>query len=113
MPYDIVFPALLRTAGASQVSSTLTVPQDANLRAEILVTASTAPTTLDCKIEHSPDGGTTWFSLGAFTQVGAVSSASQSIAIPAPNHGIIRANYTLVGTNYTFSVTVRSVSLTN
>lgn len=106
MALDTILPSALRTAGTAS-GNNISTPRDAFLRAELDVTASTAPTTLDVKIEHSNDGGTTWFTLAAFAQVGAVGTNRQSISVPAPNSGICRATYTLVGTNYTFSVTLR------
>lgn len=106
MALDIVLPSALRTAGTAS-GSTFSEPKAASLRAELDVTASTAPTTLDVKIEHSRDGGTSWYTLAAFTQVGAVATARQSLAIPAPNSGLLRVTYTVVGTNYTFSVQVQ------
>lgn len=107
MAYHFPLPSALRTAGAGVASGSLSLPKDAPLRAELDVTASTVPTTLDVSIQHSPDGGTNWYTLGAFTQVGAVATARQSIALAAPTSGLVRALYTLVGTNYTFSVTLR------
>lgn len=106
MPYDIVFPSAARTA-ATASSPALTIAAASYIRAELDVTASSAPTTLDVKIEHSNDGGGTWKTLKAFTQVGAVGTAFQSLEILPPCSGVVRATYTVVGTNYTFSVTLR------
>lgn len=99
--------ALAARVAATASSNNLTIPRVAAIRADLILTASTAPTTLDVKVEHSEDGGTTWLSLGAFTQLGAVATGKQSLHIPAPHSGLVRATYTSVGTSYTFSVTFR------
>lgn len=106
MAYDTLLASAARTAGTAQ-SGTVSYPKAANIRAELDVTASSVPTTLDVRVQHSSDGGTTWFTIGTFTQVGAVATARQSISVPAPHSGMIRIDYTVVGTNYTFSVTLR------
>ena len=111
MALSYILPSAVRTTGAGVTSSTIAVPQDAALRANLVVTASSGPTTLDVSIEHSEDGGTTWITVGSFTQVGAVGTASQSISIAAPTSGLIRAKYTIVGTSYTFSLSIRDQSL--
>lgn len=108
MPLDFLFGSSAKTAGAAVSSPNLSVPQGADLRADLIVTASSAPTTLDVKIEHSEDGGTTWQTLASFTQVGAVGTAKQSLQIPGPTSGLIRGTYTSVGTSYTWSLTLRS-----
>lgn len=105
-------------------------------RAQILldVTASSSPTTLDVWIQkkfHTFNGTAVWSDIGHFAQVGAVSTNQQYAMIEnirAANTGLVhaienkalaagtfnngewgdewRAAWTLVGTSYTFSVTV-------
>ena len=107
MALDFILPSALRgTTGGAQ-SGTISVPMDQHLRAELVVTASAAPTSLNAQVQHSSDGGNTWVNLKAFTQVGAVSTSSESIEIQAPTSGMIRVNYASVGTSYTFQVTIR------
>ncbi len=105
MAYDIVSPSSAKAADGQ--SNNFVVPTDADLRAELQVTASDTPTTLNVYIEHSSDGGTTWLRIGSFATVGAVATATESIAIPRPNAGLLRADWDVVGTSYTFFVTVR------
>jgi hypothetical protein len=109
MPYDIVLASAVRTSTGS--SANLAYPKEAWLRVELNVSASSAPTTLDVSVQHSNDGGTTWVTLGSFTEVGAVSTASQSIAIAPPTSGLVKVIWTAVGTSYTFSVTIRSTTM--
>jgi hypothetical protein len=97
------------------------------------VTASSSPTTLDVYLQHSPNQGTTWYDFAHFVQVGAVSTAIQSLswarrsqALVTANTGVIttgdaalaagivingpivdnyfRAKWVIVGTSYTFSL---------
>lgn len=97
------------------------------------VTASSAPTTLDVYLQHSPDGGTTWYDFAHFAQVGAVATniqaltwqrrssvnitATQAVVVTgdaALAAGVVidapivdsqfRAKWVLVGTSYTFSL---------
>lgn len=96
------------------------------------VTGSSSPTTLDIYLQHSPDGGTTFFDFGHFTQVGAVStsiqaltwsrrttptiSATQAVVVTGDAalaagvvingpivDGQFRAKWVIAGTSYTFS----------
>jgi hypothetical protein len=98
------------------------------------VTASNTPTTLDVYLQHSIDGGTTWYDFAHFAQVGAVSTAKQALtwsrrttpnitasqAVVATGDaalaaGVVingpvvdnqfRAKWVIVGTSYTFSLT--------
>jgi hypothetical protein len=107
MARDLILPSAARAAGAG-VRTTMVVPADRPFRVDLNLTASTAPTTLDVKVEHSEDGGTTWNTLATFTQLGAVATGSQSVHVPAPHSELIAVTYTLVGTSYTFQVSVRS-----
>lgn len=105
-------------------------------RAQILldVTASSSPTTLDVWIQkkmHTFNGTAVWTDIGHFAQVGAVSTSQQYALIEnirAANTGLVhaienkaiavstfnngewgdewRAAWTIVGTSYTFSITV-------
>lgn len=106
MAYDILLASAVRTAGTAQ-SGTVSYPRDEPVRAELDVTASSAPTTLDVRVQHSSDGGTNWYTIGTFTQVGAVGTNRQSISVSPPHSGMLRIDYTVVGTSYTFSVTLR------
>lgn len=106
MAYDIVKPSAVE-AGATGQSPNFVAPKDQSLRAELNVTASSGPTTLDVRIQHSNDGGATWVTIGSFAQVGAVATAQQSISIPAPHSGLLRVDWSKAGTSYTFSVSIR------
>ena len=110
--YNFILPSAARVAGAGVASPTVVIPVDASIRAELDVTASTAPTTLDAKVQHTSDNGANWFDLAAFTQIGAVATGRQSIHIPTPHSGVIRVLTTQVGTSYTYSVTLRAEPLT-
>jgi hypothetical protein len=98
------------------------------------VTASTAPTTLDVWIQkklHTFNGTAVWTDVGHFTQVGAVATAQRTVQIETTraantgNESAIQAKaiaaatfnngpwgdewrvaWTVVGTSYTFTVTV-------
>jgi hypothetical protein len=98
------------------------------------VTASSTPTTLDVYLQTSPNAGTTWYDFAHFSQVGAVTTAIQSliwqrkpqelnttvtgvtvtgdaalaagVVIQGPIvSNYFRAKWVIVGTSYTFSVT--------
>jgi len=58
-------------------------------------------TTLDVTIQDSPDG-TTWYDVGAFAQVTAVSSKRLSVAGPLGRY--VRAKWVIAGGSFTFSV---------
>lgn len=102
---DIILPSAARTASGN--SNNITVPADANLRVDINVTAAsgTSPT-LDGKLQHSPDGGTTWIDLVAITQ--KTTTGTESKTASAPTSGLVRFNYTIGGTtpSFTFSVSL-------
>jgi hypothetical protein len=97
------------------------------------VTASSAPTTLDVYLQHSPNAGANWYDFGHFAQVGAVSSNTQALswtrrmmALVSANTGVVatgdaalaagvvingpivdsyfRAKWVIAGTSYTFSL---------
>lgn len=97
------------------------------------VTASSTPTTLDIYLQHSTDGGTTWFDFAHFAQVGAVATNIQALTWSrrtTPNitatqavvatgdaalaagvvingpifDNVFRAKWVIVGTSYTFSL---------
>lgn len=98
----------------------------------LTVTASNTPTTCDVYLQHSPDEGTTWYDFAHFTQVGAVSTSTQSASwsrrnydgtqgtaviatgdaalaaakvIAGPIAGALRAKVVVVGTSYTLAIT--------
>jgi predicted NAD/FAD-binding protein len=102
MAVDIILPPATRSATGD--SGPIVVGTGEDLRFDQIVTASVAPTTLSLFVEHSPDGGTTWTQVGAFTQVGAVGTASESVSVRRPNSGLVRVRWAIVGTSYTFSV---------
>ena len=62
------------------------------------VTASSAPTTLDVYLQHSPNQGSTWYDFAHFTQVGAVSTAIQSLSWARRSQALITANTGVVTT---------------
>lgn len=106
MAYDILLASAVRTTGSAQ-SVNYSCPKGQPIRVELDLTASSGPTTLDVRVQHSIDGGTTWKTIQAFTQLGAVATGFQSVVIAAPHSGVLRIDYTVVGTSYTFSVTMR------
>jgi hypothetical protein len=96
---------------------------------ELIVTASTTPTSLDVAVQTSLDGGATWFTVVNFTRVGAVASSRELVKVfsdaafatgivpaadPAPGATLVVNNFawgdrwrvqrTSVGTSYTYSV---------
>ncbi|NUO35882.1 MAG: hypothetical protein HOQ45_02430 [Nocardioidaceae bacterium] len=79
------------------------------LRAQLNVTAAsgTAPT-LDVVLEDSVDGGTTWNTIGTFTQ--ATTGARQVINVTTPFTDTLRVRWTVGGTtpSFTFAVDVYS-----
>lgn len=84
------------------------------LGAQIVVTAASGTTpTLDAKIQHSIDGGTTWFDLITFTQKTAAATEFKAYAEVLGTTGqiwgdMLRVSYTIGGTtpSFTFSVDV-------
>lgn len=115
-------------------SGVITVPSMDAAQFILNVTASSSPTTLDVYLQHSPNGGSTYYDFGHFTQVGAVSTniqslvwrrrpsnvntASQAVTVTgdaALAAGVVlngpiadnyfRAKWVIAGTSYTFSLT--------
>lgn len=105
MAYDILLASAVRSSTGQ--SGTVSYPRDEPIRAELDVTASSAPTTLNVRVQHSPDGGTNWYTIGTFTTIGAVATGRESIPIAPPHSGMLRIDFTVVGTSYTFSATLR------
>jgi hypothetical protein len=68
-------------SAVQSASSTKTFAWPAPAKATFLlnVSASSAPTTLDLYIQTSTDSGTTWYDVGHFNQVGAVSTVIQAL----------------------------------
>ncbi len=73
------------------------------LRAELQLhlTASTAPTTLDVKVQGSTDG-TNWFDLASFAQLGAVATGDKYLVCVGASY--MRYSSTIAGTSYTYSI---------
>lgn len=67
------------------------------------LTAVTALTTLDVKIQDSTDGAA-WADLASFTQLTAVGSEKIEVALGTQVDRYLRAVWTLVGTSVTFTV---------
>lgn len=70
----------------------------------LAVTAATAPTSLDVRLETSVDAGTSWTTVAAFAQVTA--SPSTKNRVFGPLGDTCRWAWTIVGTSFTFSVAV-------
>jgi hypothetical protein len=71
------------------------------------VTAATAPTTLDVRLETSVDGGTTWTTVAAFAQATGVTTKNR---VFGPLGDQCRWAWTLVGTSFTFAITAEENS---
>ena len=104
MAYNEILPSALQATTGTGNSAVFAA--DTPLRAYLILTASTTPTTLDVDIEELAEG--TWRALASFTQLGAVATGFESIAIAAPHVGTLRAGFTIVGGDYTFEVGIRS-----
>lgn len=71
----------------------------------IKATSVNGATTLDCDIEHSPDG-TNWYVKASFTQI-VGSDSNEIITVAAPLCGFVRANITLAGATKAATVEVQ------
>lgn len=105
MAYDTILPSAARAATGD--SGAIVVGTGEDLRLDLALTASAVPTSLNVVVEQTNDGGNTWVLLKAFAQLGAVATGSESVHIPRPTSGVIRARWTVVGTSFTFSVVLR------
>jgi len=75
------------------------------LRAQLNITAASGTTpTLDVLIEDSLDGGTTWNTVGTFTQATAVSR--QVVNVTVPFSDTLRVRWTVGGTTPSFTFVV-------
>lgn len=70
----------------------------------LAVTAATAPTSLDVRLETSVDGGSTYDTVGAFTQITGSTGTDSHVFGPLGDK--CRWAWTIVGTSFTFSVAV-------
>ncbi len=73
-----------------------------SLEGFLSVTAATAPTTLDVRLETSVDGGTSWTTVAAFAQATGVTTKNR---VFGPLGDTCRWAWTLVGTSFTFAIT--------
>ena len=67
-------------------------------------TASATPTSLDVDYQTTPDGGTTWFTHSSFTQI--TTTGTQRLVFTRPAGLDARISYTIVGTSFTFSLSL-------
>lgn len=127
-PYTKVLVASAVQA-ATGTSANITLPLADSYAFNLNVTASSAPTTLDVALQTTDDGGTTWYSVIRYAQVGAVATAQQVLILqPIQGRGeaasgivcadtggkqvqnmplstLIRFKWTIAGTSYTFAIT--------
>lgn len=117
---------------ASGNSGVVRIPNPDSAVFYLIVTASSAPTSLDVYLQHSLDAGATWIDFAHFTQVGVATTAFQALqwtrkqtdgtagtdvigagdgvlaAAKVINGPIIanyfRAKWVITGTSYTFSM---------
>lgn len=68
----------------------------------LTVTAATAPTSLDVRLETSLDAGVTWSTVGAFAQVTTGTDSKNKVLGPLGDS--CRWAWTIVGTSFTFAV---------
>ena len=68
----------------------------------LTVTAATAPTSLDVRLETSLDAGSTWQTVAAFAQVTASTGTRNKVFGPLGDS--CRWAWTIVGTSFTFAV---------
>ncbi|NUO97486.1 MAG: hypothetical protein HOW59_06105 [Nonomuraea sp.] len=93
-----------RTASGSTAAQSGYGPAT-SLRAQLNVTAAAGTTpTLDVVIEDTLDGGTTWNTIGTFTQATAV--ARQVINITTPFSDTLRVRWTVGGATPSFTFAV-------
>jgi hypothetical protein len=72
----------------------------------LTVTAATAPTSLDVRLETSLDAGATWATVGAFAQVTTETATRNRVFGPLGDS--CRWAWTIVGTSFTFAVAVEA-----
>lgn len=87
--------ALTNTLGGLEASGT------SDVRFYLSLTASAVPTTLDVDIVATVGGVD--YVLGSFAQLGAVGAGTEVITI-ANCPANVKAEFTIVGTSYTFSI---------
>lgn len=119
MPYDTIYAdsiAVLASAArtTSSTGSAVELPGQARKFSFQIVCSARSGTnpTLDAKIQHSIDGGTTWFDLVTFTQLTATGQELKSYAEVEASSAqvvgkLVRASWTVGGTNpsFTFAIT--------
>lgn len=105
--YELAVPSAARgTSGSQNVAGTGYHAAEA-LRAYLDVTAASGTTpTLDVKIEDSPDGGTTWFTVASFAQKTGITRDVLNVVSKAFGDRL-RVTWTIGGTTPSFTFSVR------
>ena len=105
MPTSIRHILIAEIFTASTAATVNGTPVDAALETEfaaaLTATEDVNGSTLDVKLQDSPDGGTTWFDWIAFTQLSA--TGSEVKAATRPPLGLVRSVRTLSAGGGTFT----------
>ena len=100
--FNVAPSAARTTSGQTALLSSM---DRANLRVQLNATVVTGTTpTLDVVIEDTVDGGTTWNTIGTFTQLTA--AGRQVINVTSPFTDSVRARWTIGGTTPSFTFAV-------
>ena len=89
-----------RSAAAIAYSNSFKTFSCSSIRIYIDVTAETSTSTLDVKIQTSPDNSV-WYDATTVTQITAIGQFTDTATVIGP---YIRIAYTVGGTDFTFSV---------
>jgi hypothetical protein len=87
----------------SGVATAFNTGEADSLEASLAVTAATAPTSLDVRLETSTDGGTSYDTVSAFAQITASTGTDNHVFGPLGD--TCRWAWTIVGTSFTFAIT--------
>jgi hypothetical protein len=101
---DAALASAARTSSAA--GSAFNTAQADSFEGFLSVTAATALTSLDVRLETSVDAGTSWTTVAAFAQVTASPSTKNRVFGPLGDS--CRWAWTLVGTSVTFAVAVEA-----
>lgn len=88
---------------ADAQSNTIRIPPDRGYTVYQNVTSYTG-TSFDCDVEESPDGGTTWFVAGSFTQ--ATGTGKEALKFSPGHADLIRINYNVTTATVTVTHTI-------
>ena len=97
---QLILASAKRSAGAEAFSNSFKTFSCSEIRLFVDVTAETSTSTLDIKIQTSPDNSV-WYTATTLTQITAIGQFTDTATVIGP---YVRIAYTVGGTDFTFSV---------